>query len=274
MKYEFLVNFTSRSNVDSILCSRNFWINNPAPKDPFEKENYEFCPKNISEENKKRVVTFFEKARFWACFVKIDICANCYNKAKELLKNNIHLFVVYNNLVTDKSLSFNVEGFLIFDKDSFDYDLATAVNFQLQGFKICRNHMNYKDVLYKSKVKIFIINNLLIADFSKSNLHNFLKHKNDPFDNEFYFGEDEFRYLITTNEISECFLPEKLIVKLSEKTIVDVGTYESKAFIKTNIDDFTIADFENWNESLINNDPILICNPETLQKLKDKGALI
>jgi hypothetical protein len=274
MKYEFLVNFTSRNNVDLILGSKEYWISNPVPKDPFEKEEYEFCTKNISEENKKKIVAFFEKARFWACFVKIDVYAACFNSAKELLKNNIHLFVIYNNLVTDKSLSFNVEGFIIFEKDSFECDLAIAVNSQLQGFKICRKHMNYKDVLYKSKVQIFIVNNISVADFSKSNLHNYLKHKKCPFTNEFYFGEDEFRYLITTNEINECSLPEKVIVKLSEKTILDVGTYDSNNFIKTNLDDLTSKDFENWNKSLMGNNPILICSPETLQKLKDKSCLI
>ncbi|GMO35298.1 MAG: hypothetical protein Ta2B_15410 [Termitinemataceae bacterium] len=277
MTHEFLVNFSTKENILNICRSKEFWLKHPGPIDFFEREYYRFVPENIKTEDKTRIINFFEKARFWGCFVKIDIEADTMDEAKVLLKTNSHLFVVFHNMTNDKSLSYSIESFIIFDKKSFEVDLEEAMQSQIPNFKWSRKNMTYESNLLQSEVTVYIENGgyQVKADFQKSNIRNHLKHKKDPITDEWYFGEDEFRYLLTTNVIEENMLPpNKVVVTLNPSTIVDVGTYDMQKFFKGSIQAFDLDKFNDWQKTLADSSNlVLLCNPETAKKLKDKSAL-
>jgi hypothetical protein len=216
------------------------------------------------------LIAFFEKARFWGCFVKLDIEAESYDEAKKLLKNNPHLFSTFYQMTEEHSLSYNTEAFIIFDKASFEKDLEMAMRLQIPNFKWTRKNMVYESNLLQSEVTIFIEDEQARADFSKSNIHRHLKNKKDPITNEWYFGEDEFRYLVTSGMIEDMSsLPEKLVIALSSSTFVDIGTYDTHNFFKDSIQSLDLDKFTAWYKKLPDSDNlVLLCNPETLEKLK------
>ncbi|GHU90134.1 hypothetical protein FACS189476_09910 [Spirochaetia bacterium] len=214
MKFELLVHSTNSQRLESIK-KNGLWATRVSnTKDISERFEYKInVLGDISDEKKdfykKDFIERFEASVFWLNFTKIDIeIASPQEGSKNLLQKlmgNEHLKAVLMNLYRDKTLGEEtIDKSIVIFKPLFDKKVKEITG----KFNItyCDRKLKYtEEVLYqRAPLEVeFCVESSCIEDkicFTKpffttpNNVLCFKKSKKGPND-EWYFGEDEYRYL-------------------------------------------------------------------------------